>query len=160
MISIIVAMGKNRTIGKNGAIPWKLPADVRHFKETTMGHAVVMGRKTHESIGKALPGRKNIVITRQQDYSVPECIVVHSLDEALQTAKEDVFVIGGEEIYREAMLRADKLYVTLIDQNFDGDARFPEIDTSIWHIVDRKEGVVDEKNLYPHRFLMFERVQK
>ncbi|OGZ00162.1 MAG: dihydrofolate reductase [Candidatus Liptonbacteria bacterium RIFCSPLOWO2_01_FULL_52_25] len=160
MISIIVAMGKNRVIGNGGNIPWRLPADLKHFKEATMGHAVVMGRKTYESIGKPLPGRTNIVITWQKDYAAPGCVTAASLNEAFKKAGVgEVFVIGGAEIYREAMPRVDKLYVTLIDRDFEGDAYFPEIDPNEWRVSSRKEGATDEKNPYPYSFLTFERIR-
>lgn len=159
MISIIVVVAKNSVIGKKGSgLLWHLPADLRHFKELTMSHSIVMGRKTHESIGRALPGRKNIVITRQEDYSAPGCVVAGSLKEALAKAEGDeVFIIGGGEIYEQALSLADKLYVTRIDENFDGDVFFPEIDEKVWELIERKEGTVDEKNKYPHAFLTYRR---
>lgn len=157
MISIIVAVARNGVIGKKGSgLLWRLPADLKHFKEITMGHAIITGRKTHESIGKALPERKNIVVTRQKNYNAPGCTIVKSLKEALAQAEGDeVFIIGGGEIYAQALPLADKLYITRIDENFDGDIYFPEIDGKVWELVERKEGIVDEKNKYPHKFLIF-----
>lgn len=129
-ISLIAACSENRVIGQAGKIPWHLKDDFRRFKERTMGHPIIMGRKTHESIGRPLPGRTNIVITRESAREIPGCLVVGSLDEALEKASElestEVFVIGGGQIYVEALLKADRLYLTLIHAIMDGDAFFPE----------------------------------
>ena len=141
MISIIVAIaGKKRVIGKKGALPWHIPQELKRFKEITIGHPIIMGRKTHESIGRSLPGRTNIVIT-SHDYKAAGCIVVHSLDEALRSAQgsprgftprgkpfdsKEVFVIGGGEIYKQALPLADKLYLTYIDKEIEGDVFFPD----------------------------------
>ncbi len=128
MISIIVAIaGKKRVIGKKGSLPWYIPQELKRFKEVTMGHSIIMGRKTHESIGKPLPGRTNIVITHEPDYKALGCIVVHSLDEALKEAQDDeIFVIGGGEIYKQALPLATKLYLTYIDKEIEGDVFFPD----------------------------------
>lgn len=160
MISIIVAVDKNRVIGARGmGLLWHLPADLKHFKELTMGHVVVMGRKTFESIGKSLPGRMNIIITRRDDYDAPGCISAGSLKEAFARAGErEVFVIGGGEIYEEALPMAQRLYVTRIDHEFTGDVYFPAIDIAEWRMVHKKIGVIDEKNPYPHSFIVFERI--
>ncbi|MBI4095098.1 MAG: dihydrofolate reductase [Candidatus Liptonbacteria bacterium] len=159
MISIIVAVGKNRVIGKRGGLPWYLPADLKHFKEITMGHPIVMGRRTHESIGKALPGRTNVVITREKNYEAPGCVIVHSIDEALDRVKgeEEIFFIGGAEIFSQALPLAKRLYITQIDHEFEGDIFFPEINMSEWREMNREEGKTDEKNSYLYRFLVFER---
>lgn len=127
-ISIIVAVaGKKRVIGKRGALPWYIPAELKRFKEITTGHPIIMGRKTHESIGRALPGRTNIVITRDPNYQAEGCIVVHSLDEAIKVAKEkEIFIIGGGQIYEQALPRADKLYLTYIEKQIEGDVFFPD----------------------------------
>ena len=130
MISIIAAMGKNRVIGKDGKIPWRLPGDSARFKKITSGHPVIMGRKTFESIGKPLPHRTNIIITRQKKFVAPGCEVVSSLEEAIIRAAsfpgaEEVFIIGGGEIYKQAMNVANRIYLTLIEEDFDGDAYFP-----------------------------------
>lgn len=128
-ISIVVAVaGKKRVIGKKGSLPWYIPDELKRFKEITMGHPIIMGRKTHESIGRVLPGRTNIVITTHPDYQAPGCIIVHSLDEALQKTKNaaEVFVIGGGEIYKQALPLADKLYLTYIDKEIEGDVFFPD----------------------------------
>lgn len=132
MISIIVAAaGEKRVIGKTGGMPWYIPAELKRFKEITMGHPIIMGRKTHESIGKALPGRTNIVITHEPNYMAEGCQVVHSLDEALRLAaqasgNDEIFVIGGGQIYQEAINLADKLYLTYIDKELEGDVFFPD----------------------------------
>lgn len=129
MISIIVAIaGKNRVIGKKGGLPWHIPDELKRFKEITMGHPIIMGRITHESIGRVLPGRVNIVITREPNYKALGCIVVHSLDEALRQTKgaDEVFIIGGGQIYSEALPLADKLYLTYIDKEIEGDVFFPD----------------------------------
>lgn len=119
--------GKNRVIGKKGGLPWYIPEELKRFKEITMGHPIIMGRKTYESIGKALPGRTNIIITSSPNYTAQGCIVVHSLDEALQRARADeVFIIGGGEIYKQALPKADKLYLTKIDTEIEGDTFFPD----------------------------------
>ena len=127
IISLIVAIGKNNVIGDKNTIPWKLPADIRYFKEKTMGKPVVMGRKTFESIGKPLPGRENIIITRDPDYKAEGCTVVHSVDEAVKAAEgsEELMVIGGAQIYKEFFPIANKLYITNIDKEFEGDTYFP-----------------------------------
>lgn len=128
-ISIIVAVaGKQRVIGKKGSLPWHIPEELKRFKEITMGHPIIMGRKTHESIGRVLPGRTNIVITHDPNYQVEGCVVVHSLDEALQKTKDadEVFVIGGGQIYAEALPLANKLYLTYIDKEIEGDVFFPD----------------------------------
>ena len=132
-INIIVAVaGKKRVIGKKGGLPWYIPQELKRFKEITMGHPIIMGRKTHESIGRVLSGRTNIVISREPNYKALGCIVVHSLDEALRVAQgkpfenEEVFVIGGGEIYKQALPLADKLYLTYIDKEIKGDVFFPD----------------------------------
>lgn len=135
-ISIIVAISKNGVIGKKGSgLLWHIPEDMSHFKELTTGHAVIMGRKTYETIGKPLPNRTNIIITRDPDYKAEGCLVVHSLGGALETArtlrqaqgdKNEVFIMGGGEIYEQAIGLADKLYLTLVHQNFEGDVFFPD----------------------------------
>jgi dihydrofolate reductase len=164
MISIIVAVGENNVIGKRGAgLLWRLPADLKHFKDLTMGHPIIMGRKTFEAIGRPLPGRTNIVITRQPDFKPEGATVVGSLDSALVASGyilKPVFVIGGGEIYAQALPLADRLYVTEVHHDFpDGDVYFPTIDKNIWREVSRTPGAVDEKNIYPHDFIIYERIK-
>lgn len=158
MISMIWAMGKNNALGCKNRMPWYLPADFVYFKRVTMGQPVIMGRKTFESLGKPLPGRTNIIITRNKDYSPEGCIVVDSVEKARElTENKNAFIIGGAEIYKAFLPIADKLYITEIDHDFEADTFFPEIDYSQWKLVSSKPGVKDEKNLYEYKFLVFER---
>jgi len=138
-ITVLAAVGANLTIGRDGAMPWHLPQDLAHFKATTMGHTMVMGRKTYDSIGRALPGRRTVVITRQQGWHAPDVEVAHSLAEALAlTGPTEVFVIGGSEVYRQALPFADQMMLTEIDQSPDGDAFFPTFDAAHWREIARE----------------------
>ena len=159
-ISIIVAMGANRVIGHDNRLPWHLPADLKHFRQITMGKPLLMGRRTWESIGRPLPGRISIVITRDGGYEAEGCIVVHSVDAALRAAQghDELMVIGGEQLYRQLLPQADTLYVTLVDGEFPGDAFFPELDQSEWREVERRDHAPDEKNAQTCSFLRLERV--
>lgn len=159
-ISIIVAMDSNGVIGKDNELPWHLPADLQHFKKTTMGKPILMGRKTWESIGRPLPGRTNIVITRDSDYQADGCIVVSSIDAAMAAAGEqdEVMVIGGAEFYRQVLPRADTLYLTRIHASFDGDVVFPGLRASDWREVERSDQSADEKNPHDYSFIRLERV--
>ena len=161
-ISIIVAMATNRVIGHENRLPWHLPADLQHFKRITMGKPILMGRKTWESIGRPLPGRTNIVITRDVSYSADGCVVVHSLDAALEAARDndEIMVIGGAEFYRQVLPRASTLYLTLVDGEFEGDAFFPEIDENEWLEVERSDHGQDEKNPHAYSFIRLERVSR
>lgn len=159
IISLIAAMDKNRVIGTDdGKLPWHLPADLKHFKSLTLGKPVIMGRKTFESIGKPLPERKNIIITRNKNYDAPGCVVVHSPDEALASAGDvpEVMVIGGAEIFAQFFPLAKRLYLTLIDGIFAGAAYFPQWDTGAWREVSREAHEPDEKNRYGYLFLTLE----
>ena len=164
-ISIIAAMAKNRVIGKGNEIPWRLSSDLKRFKDLTMGHAVIMGRKTHESIHESLKhpllGRLNIIVTHRKDYEAEGCLVVHSLDGALKAAeainRDEVFVIGGAEIYKQALSLADKMYLTIVKAEIEGDAYFPEFNPKEWHVVNQEEIGVDKNNQYPHLFMVFQR---
>ena len=160
-LSAIVAIDRNGAIGKQGQLLCHMPADMRHFKETTMGHSIVMGRKTFESFPKgALPGRQNIVITRSRDYAAQGVTVAHSVDEALAAATMpgEVFVIGGEQIYRATFPLVDTIYLTVIDHKFEGvDAHFPRIDMRSWKIVDQEEHPSDDRNPYPYTFMTLKR---
>ena len=159
-ICVIAALAANRTIGKDNALPWRLPADLKHFKELTLGHPVVMGRKTHESIGKPLPGRRNLVISRNRGYSARGCDMVHSLDEAIAAClgTQVIFVIGGAELYREALLRAHRLEFTEIHAAFEGDAVFPEFRMNEWREVGR-EIHGDETGIpFRYDFARYERI--
>lgn len=157
-ISMIAAMDINRTIGINNQLPWRLPADLAYFKKITMGHTVLMGRKTHESIGKPLPGRKNVVLTANRSYSSEGCIIIHSVEDALKlAAEEEVFVVGGAELYRLFLPYADRLYITVLEHEFAGDAFFPEIDPSVWNVVSVQPGITDDKNPYKYSFRIYEK---
>ena len=156
MIALVVAMAENRVIGKENKLIWHLPADLKHFKNLTTGHPIIMGRKTFESIGKPLPNRTNIVITRQTDFEAEGCLVAHSLSEALMMAQQmdsDIFVIGGAEIYKQAMFLADTIYLTEVHHTFEGDTFFPEIDSVLWQETSREEHSADEKNTYNYAFV-------
>ena len=156
MISIIAAVAGNRIIGKENRLPWRLPADMEHFKRMTSGHTVIMGRKTFESIGNPLPGRKNVVLSKDANFKADGCRVIHSLDEALELAKdEEVFVIGGAELYAGFMDYAERLYITLIGEDFEGDVHFPKIDTDNWILVSKVKGARDEMNPYNYYFLTY-----
>jgi dihydrofolate reductase len=164
MISIIVAVSENNVIGKDNALIWHLPNDMKFFKEKTSGHCIITGRKNYESIPekfRPLPNRTNIIITRQKDYNAPGAIVVGSIDEAIEKAKqtgdEEIFIIGGAEIFKQSMHLADKLYLTKIYHLFEGDVFFPETFPNHWKEVDRKKGIVDEKNKYEHDFIVYEK---
>jgi dihydrofolate reductase len=160
-ISIIVALAAKRVIGNQNRLPWHLPADLQHFKQVTMGKPIVMGRKTFESIGRPLPGRTNIVITRNENYSAEGCKVVHSMEAAMQAAagSEEVMVIGGAEFYRQALPHAGTLYLTCVDGDFEGDAFFPELDDREWREVERTDFKPDEKNPHAYSFVRLERVR-
>ena len=144
IISLIAAMARNRVIGKDGKLPWRIPEDLKRFKKLTTGHCVVMGRKTFDSIGKPLPNRTNIVITRDKSWRADGVVVAHSLDEALGLASGDeVFVIGGGEIYAAALPKASKLYLTLVEGQWEGDAFFPEYDAGRFREVAREKPAGD-----------------
>lgn len=158
MISMIWAMGKNNALGCRNRMPWHLPADFAYFKKITLGKPVIMGRKTYESIGKPLPGRENIIITRDEDFKPEGCITVNSIDGAKAYAAEgEVFIVGGAEIYKAFLPLAHKLYITEIDHAFEADTYFPEIDYSQWKLVSSQPGPRDEKNPYAYKFLVYER---
>lgn len=161
-ISIIVAMASNRTIGLNNTLPWHLPADLKHFKALTMGHHIIMGRKTYESIGKPLPGRTSVVVTRNADYSTPGVIVVHTLEAAIKACGDDkeIFVIGGAELYRQAINLADRIYLTEIDADISGDAYFTEFDRKLWQETERVSCAPDEKNVHAYHFVVYEKILK
>ena len=157
-MEIVVAMTSNHVIGQNGDMPWHLPADLVHFKELTSGHAIIMGRRTWESIGKPLPNRLNIVVTRQKDYAAEDVTVVHSLEDGIVAAgTQRIFLVGGGEMYKEALPIASKMHITRIDALIDGDTKFPEIDESIWQCKSRVNRSADEKNQYDLVFETWER---
>lgn len=158
-LSLIWAMARNGVIGSNNTLPWRLPADLRYFRQITIGHPIIMGRKNHEDIGKPLPGRTNIVVTRQLAYTAPGCIVVYTVEQALDAAgvENEIFVIGGAEIYRQTLSNASKLYITEIDADIEGDTYFPEFDRTQWQEISRERHASDALNLYPYSFVVLER---
>ena len=159
MSSIIVAASLNNAIGYQGAMPWHLPADLRYFKQTTTGHPVIMGRKTYESIGRPLPGRRNIVVSRQLDLQIEGCEVFTSLEAAMAAAGADAFIIGGAQIYREAWASADRLYITRVHTTVEQyDAVIPEVDSADWHMISSQHCPADEKNAYDLTFEIYERI--
>lgn len=158
-VSIIVAMAKNRVIGASNKLPWHLPSDLRRFKALTMGHHIIMGRKTFESIGRVLPGRTSVVVTRNADFRVDGAIVVHDFAEAIAKCAGDTetFAIGGEEIFRSALPLADRIYLTEIDRNFVGDVRFPPIDDDKWRIAGREPHHDPEQDM-DYAFATYDRI--
>jgi dihydrofolate reductase len=160
-LSIIVAMARNRVIGARGLIPWHLPGELERFKRITMGHHVVMGRKTWEAIGRPLPGRTSVIITRQSGYRAPGAMVVHSLDEAIAACRGDdeIFVIGGAEVYAQALPRAGRLYLTVVEADVEGDTRMPELDAGSWCETATQSFAADERHAYPYRCSIHERVR-
>jgi dihydrofolate reductase len=162
-LSLIWAMGRNRVIGVDNRLPWRLPADLKRFRALTTGHTIVMGRKTYESFPRPLPDRHHVIVTTDPHYQAQSgCTVVHTLDAALAAAgsNEEAFVIGGASLYAQTLPRADRLYVTLIDADFDGDTRFPDFDWREWLEVAREDHVPDEQNHYAYSFVTFERRAK
>ena len=157
---MIAAMTEERVIGIKNTLPWKLPNDMKWFRENTMGKPIIMGRKTFESFGaKALPGRMNIIITRDKNYQAEGGIVVHSIDEALTAAGdvEEVMIIGGASFYEQMLPKADRLYLTFVHASLKGDAWFPEINNNDWNKVEKINHKKDDKNQYPHTFLILDR---
>jgi len=162
MITIIAAIGKNNELGKNNDLIWHLPADLKRFKKVTTGHTIIMGRNTFESIGKPLPNRKSIIITRNKEYQQEGCDVVYSLEEAIQliSGEESAFIIGGAQIYKEAIEKeiVDQLDITLVHENFEADVYFPKIDSQKWKQVSREDFSMDEKNTFKYSFLSYSKI--
>ena len=159
LLSLITAMDSNRLIGNNNSLPWHLPADLAFFKATTMGKPVIMGRKTFASIGKALPGRQNIVVTRDCNFDAPDCEVASSIDAAItlvDNAKE-VMLIGGASLYQQTIDVADIIYLTLIHHEFKGDTWFPEINPDFWKLVSQDDFEADEKNSFAYSLVQYVR---
>jgi len=154
IVSAVVAIGENNAIGKDNQLLWRLPADLKHFKEITSGHTVIMGRKTYDSVGKPLPNRRNIIITRNKDLEIPGVEIVASMDEALALCQEEeeVYVIGGAQIYASSMHLTDKIYLTRVHQSFEADSFFPEIDPGIWSETEVEPHQPDEKNPIGYTF--------
>lgn len=176
-ISIIVAASENNVIGRHNSLPWDLPDDLKYFRDKTAGHPIIMGRKNYESIGRPLPKRKNIIVTRDREYKVEGCEIASSLDEAIMYAhkdndptspstladglrgagKEEIFIIGGGEIYRQAMDKCNYVYLTRIHAWIAGDVTFPEIDENVWEEVERVEHPADERHKFSFSFLTYKR---
>jgi dihydrofolate reductase len=163
-VTLVAALARNRVIGRDNRLPWRLPADLRRFKALTLGRPVVMGRRTFESIrsalGGPLPGRQNIVVTRDAAYGAAGCVIAGSLDAALAAVRdaEEVFVIGGEQLYRAALPIADRLQLTEIDADFDGDAWFPEFAASEWRVASRESHAPSPEFAHPYAFVVYERI--
>jgi dihydrofolate reductase len=159
IVSLLAAVADSGVIGRDGQLPWHLPADLRRFRRLTTGRTIVMGRKTHDAIGRPLPQRRTIVLTRQADYHAEGVEVARSLNEALRVAagEEEVFVVGGGEIYREALAVADRMYLTIVHAELPGDVRFPEFDLAEWRLVEQVDHPPDERNALAYSFLRYER---
>ena len=161
IVSIIVAVAQNEVIGKENQLPWHLPADMKYFKQTTSGHCIIMGRKTFDALGKPLPNRTNIIITRQEDFSVESCVVVnqlqHAIDYARDCGEEECFIIGGGDIFIQALIWTDRIYLTRIHQDFEGDTFFPALNNGDWNEISVAKHLPDEKNKFAYSFIVYER---
>lgn len=160
-ITLIAAMAKNRVIGKDNQLIWHFPEDLKHFKRLTSGHHVVMGRKTFESVGRPLPNRTNIIVTRQANYKAEGCLIAHSLDEAIALVENDAqpFIVGGAEIYKQALEIAKTIELTIIDGEYDGDSFFPEFDMNIWKLARGEKKEADDKHIHPYEFLTYKKIK-
>lgn len=158
IITIIAAIGKNRELGKNNELLWHLPNDLKRFKHVTKGHHVIMGRKTYESLGKPLPNRTNIIVTENKNYKAEGCIIVNSIEEAIQNVNEDhPYILGGAQIYAQSMELADFLDLTLVDATFDADVYFPEIDPEVWVEISREDHKADDRHKYDYSFVRYKK---
>ncbi len=159
-VSLIVAMANNRVIGVNNTLPWHLPADLKHFKALTMGHHIIMGRKTYESIGRPLPGRTTVIVTRNATLKMGSCLVAHSLEEAIYLSSKDneIFIVGGAEIYAHALPIADKLYLTEVQKDVVGDARFPDFNLSEWQEISRETHQQESPEPLEFHFVEYQRI--
>jgi dihydrofolate reductase len=162
MITIIAAIANNNALGKDNDLIWHLPADLKRFKKVTSGHHILMGRNTFESIGKPLPNRTSVIITRNNDYFKDGCLVANSIEEAIELSKEDsaIFIIGGAQIYKQAIAQGlvDRLDITIVHHDFEADVFFPEIDMNIWKETSREDLKADEKNKYDYSFVSYKRI--
>lgn len=160
-LTLIAAMAQNRVIGNNNELIWHLPADLKRFKALTSGHHIIMGRKTFESVGRPLPNRINIIVSRQKDYKVKGCLVVNSLEEAIEKASRDdqPFIVGGADIYKQSLQFANSIELTLIDSEYEGDSHFPEINPENWKLVSEETYPSDEKNKHNMRFQKYEKIK-
>ncbi len=164
MITIIAAIGNNHELGKDNALIWHIPADLKRFKKVTIGHTIIMGRKTFESIGRPLPNRKSVIISRNTSYQKNGCEIVHSVEEAIRWVKDrqKVFIIGGAQIYREFMKKkiVDVLDITQVHENFEADVFFPSIDSKEWRLTSKKTVLSDQKNVPHYSFLSYRRISQ
>ena len=159
--TLVLAMARNRVIGRDNQLPWRLPDEIAYFKKVTMGHPIVMGRRTYESIGKPLPGRMNIVVTRNRGFAAPGCTVVGSLDEAWRAAgdADEVCVIGGTSLFRESLPIADRIHLTEVEAEVPGDTYFPEFDRTQWRETEIERHPADARHAYPFRILRLDRTR-
>ncbi len=161
MISLLVAMDKNRLIGKDNDLPWRLPNDLKFFKSVSTGHTIIMGRKTYESMNAPLPNRHNVVVTRNPDFEAEGCEVLHSLDPVIEWDQKnpdtEYIVIGGSYIFESILDKADRMYITWIDEAFEGDTHFPDFDEDNWTLTKKEKGTKDEKNPYDYYFCQYDR---
>lgn len=161
MINIVVAKASNNVIGAKNDLIWHLPNDLKHFKSITSGHPIIMGRKTFESLGRPLPNRTNIVVTRDQNWNTEGIEIASSLPKAIEVAKkidDDIYILGGGNIYKQAMEFTDVLYITEVHHEFDGETYFPEIDLDEWEEVEREDFKKDEKHLYAYSFVTYKKI--
>lgn len=158
-LSLIVAMSENRVIGKDNALPWRLPEDLKRFRQFTTGHPVIMGRRSYESIGRPLPDRTNIIVTRRPGYRAPGCLVAHTIEDAMSCASGagEIFIIGGAELYVQTLDRADRIYLTLVHADIAGDTFFPALETAAWRETARERRGADDRHAYAYSFLTLER---
>ncbi|NQX59283.1 dihydrofolate reductase [Paenibacillus qinlingensis] len=157
-ISFIFAMDRNRAIGVNNKLPWHLPGDLKFFKNVTMGHPILMGRKTYESIGKPLPGRRNVILTQNTAYQAEGCEVIHAVDEAIDAFRDqELFVIGGAEIFKLFASQVNRMYITYIEDEFEADTYMSDLNLSTWTLVSSEQGERNEKNPYEYYFRIYER---
>ena len=164
IISMIAAVATNRVIGKDNDLVWRLPDDMKYFMETTQNHFVIMGRKNYESIPhkyRPLPNRVNIIVTTQANYQAPDCVIKNTIEEALEYAEvqdeEEVFIIGGGQIYSQSLSHANKLYITEVNESFEGDTYFPQFDKDLWQEASRIHHSIDDRHLYEFDFVIYER---
>ncbi|MFD2212472.1 DfrD/DfrG/DfrK family trimethoprim-resistant dihydrofolate reductase [Metabacillus endolithicus] len=159
-VSLIVAMDQNRVIGYKNDIPWRIPRDWEYVKNVTKGHAIILGRKNFESIGRALPHRRNIILTRDKDFSFEGCEIVHSIEEVFELCKQEneVFIFGGEQIYKLFLPYVENMYITKIHHSFEGDTFFPEVNEKDWKEVSVEKGIKNDQNPYTYYFQVYERI--
>jgi len=159
-LAIIVATDEKGLIGRDNDLPWKLSADLQYFRRVTMGKPLIMGRNTHESIGRALPGRKNIIVTKNENYQAEGCNVVHSVADALKACDdaEEVMVMGGASLYTQLLAQADRLYLTQVHASLEGDTWFPDWQRSDWQQLSREDHLADDKNDFPYSFIIYDRI--